>query len=87
MKKKLTLAVLLLAVIGGVVYFTLYYPEYRKIKELERLVSAQQYYGDQQAGKALEDFSPARLRVLAERGNAVANISWEIIILSTVKKI
>ena len=35
MKKKLTLAVLLLAVIGGVVYFTLYYPEYRKIKELE----------------------------------------------------
>ena len=72
MKKTLTLAVLLLAVIGGAVYFTQYYPEYREIKQLERLVSAQQYYGDQQARKALEDFSPARLRVLAEKGNAVA---------------
>lgn len=72
MKKKLTLAVLLLAVIGGgAVYFTQYYPEYREIKQLERLVSAQEYYGDQQARKALEDFSPARLRVLAEKGNAV----------------
>lgn len=57
MKKKLTLAVLLLAVIGGgAVYFTQYYPEYREIKQLERLVSAQEYYGDQQARKALEDF-------------------------------
>lgn len=59
-------------IIGSNWWCSVFYPEYREIKQLERLVSAQQYYGDQQARKALEDFSPARLRVLAEKGNAVA---------------
>lgn len=39
MKKKLTLAVLLLAAIGGgAVYFTQYYPEQAEIRKLERLL-------------------------------------------------
>lgn len=73
MKKKITFAVLLLAAIGGsAVYFTQFYPEQAEMRELEKLVSAGQMYGDQQAEEKLSSFSPGRLRILAEKGNPAA---------------
>ena len=73
MKKKLTLAVLLLAVIGGgTVYFTQYYPEQAEIRKLERLLEREQHYADVKARKELENFPAERLRVLAEKGYPVA---------------
>lgn len=73
MKKKLTLAVLLLAVIGGgVVYFTQYYPEQAEIRKLERLLEREQHYRDQKASSELSQFPAERLRVLAEKGYPAA---------------
>ena len=72
MKKKLTLAVLLLAVIGGAVYFTQYYSEQAEIRKLERLLEREQHYADVKARKELENFPAERLRVLAEKGYPVA---------------
>ena len=73
MKKKLTLAVLLLAVIGGVaVYFTQYYPEQAEIRKLERLLEREQHYADIKASEELENFPAERLRVLAEKGYPAA---------------
>ncbi|MEX4038768.1 sel1 repeat family protein [Haemophilus influenzae] len=73
MKKKLTLAVLLLAVIGGgTVYFTQYYPEQAEIRKLERLLEREQHYADVKARKELENFPAERLRVLAEKGYPAA---------------
>ena len=73
MKKKLTLAVLLLAVIGGgAVYFTQYYPEQAEIRKLERLLEREQHYADIKARKELENFPAERLRVLAEKGYPTA---------------
>lgn len=73
MKKKLTLAVLLLAVIGGgAVYFTQYYPEQAEIRKLERLLEREQHYADVKARKELENFPAERLRVLAEKGYPAA---------------
>ena len=73
MKKKLTLAVLLLAVIGGgAVYFTQYYPEQAEIRKLERLLEREQHYADVKARKELEKFPAERLRVLAEKGYPAA---------------
>lgn len=73
MKKKLTLFVLLLAVIGGEsVYFTQYYPEQAEIRKLERLLEREQHYADVKARKELENFPAERLRVLAEKGYPVA---------------
>ena len=68
MKKKLTLAVLLLAVIGGEsVYFTQYYPEQAEIRKLERLLEREQHYEDVKAAEELEKLPAERLRVLAEK--------------------
>lgn len=73
MKKKLTLAVLLLAAIGGgVVYFTQYYPEQAEIRKLERLLEREQHYADVKARNELEKFPAERLRVLAEKGYPTA---------------
>ena len=73
MKKKLTLAVLLLAVIGGgAVYFTQYYPEQAEIRKLERLLEREQHYADIKASEELENFPAERLRVLAEKGYPAA---------------
>ena len=73
MKKKLTLAVLLLAVIGGgAVYFTQYYPEQAEIRKLERLLERRQHYKDQKASSELSQFPAERLRVLAEKGYPAA---------------
>ncbi|HHF6577582.1 TPA: tetratricopeptide repeat protein [Haemophilus influenzae] len=73
MKKKLTLAVLLLAVIGGgAVYFTQYYPEQAEIRKLERLLERKQHYRDQKASNELSQFPAERLRVLAEKGYPAA---------------
>ena len=73
MKKKLTLAVLLLAVIGGgAVYFTQYYPEQAEIRKLGDLLERIQHYNDVKAAKELEKFPAERLRVLAEKGYPVA---------------
>lgn len=73
MKKKLTLFVLLLAVIGGEsVYFTQYYPEQAEIRKLERLLERKQHYEDVQAAEELEKLPAERLRVLAEKGYPAA---------------
>ena len=73
MKKKLTLAVLLLAAIGGgAVYFTQYYPEQAEIRKLERLLGREQHYDDVKAAEELEKFPAERLRVLAEKGYPAA---------------
>ena len=73
MKKKLTLAVLLLAAIGGgAVYFTQYYPEQAEIRKLERLLEHRQHYKDQKASSELSQFPAERLRVLAEKGYPAA---------------
>ena len=73
MKKKLTLAVLLLAVIGGgAVYFTQYYPEQAEIRKLGDLLERIQHYNDVKAAKELEKFPAERLRVLAEKGYPAA---------------
>ena len=57
MKKKLTLAVLLLTAIGGgAVYFTQYYPEQAEIRKLERLLERKQHYDDIKASEELENF-------------------------------
>lgn len=73
MKKKLTLAVLLLAVIGGgAVYFTQYYPEQAEIRKLGDLLERIQHYNDVKAAKELEKFPAERLRVLAEKGYPTA---------------
>jgi len=73
MKKKLTLAVLLLAAIGGgAVYFTQYYPEQAEIRKLERLLEREQHYNDQKARNELSQFPAERLRVLAEKGYPAA---------------
>ena len=73
MKKKLTLAVLLLAAIGGgAVYFTQYYPEQAEIRKLERLLEREQHYADVKARNELENFPAERLRVLAEKGYPAA---------------
>lgn len=73
MKKKLTLAVLLLAAIGGgAVYFTQYYPEQAEIRKLERLLERRQHYKDQKASSELSQFPAERLRVLAEKGYPAA---------------
>ena len=73
MKKKLTLAVLLLAAIGGgAVYFTQYYPEQAEIRKLERLLERKQHYDDIKASEELENFPAERLRVLAEKGYPAA---------------
>ena len=73
MKKKLTLAVLLLAVIGGgAVYFTQYYPKQAEIRKLGDLLERIQHYNDVKAAKELEKFPAERLRVLAEKGYPTA---------------
>ena len=73
MKKKLTLAFLLLAAIGGgAVYFTQYYPEQAEIRKLERLLERKQHYDDIKASEELENFPAERLRVLAEKGYPAA---------------
>ena len=73
MKKKLILAVLLLAVIGGgAVYFTQYYPEQAEIRKLGDLLERIQHYNDVKVAKELEKFPAERLRVLAEKGYPVA---------------
>ena len=73
MKKKLTLAVLLLAAIGGgAVYFTQYYPEQAEIRKLGDLLERIQHYDDVKAAKELEKFPADRLRVLAEKGYPAA---------------
>ena len=73
MKKKLTLSVLLLAVIGGgAVYFTQYYPEQAEIRKLGDLLERIQHYNDVKAAKELEKFPAERLRVLAEKGYPAA---------------
>ena len=73
MKKKLTLAVLLLAAIGGgAVYFTQYYPEQAEIRKLGDLLERIQHYDDVKAAKELEKFPAERLRVLAEKGYPAA---------------
>ena len=73
MKKKLTLAVLLLTAIGGgAVYFTQYYPEQAEIRKLERLLERKQHYDDIKASEELENFPAERLRVLAEKGYPAA---------------
>ena len=73
MKKKLTLAFLLLAAIGGgAVYFTQYYPEQAEIRKLERLLERKQHYRDQKASSELRQFPAERLRVLAEKGYPAA---------------
>lgn len=73
MKKKITLAVLLLATIGGsAVYFTQFYPEQAEIRKLERLLERQQRFVDVKANEALEKFPAERLRILAEKGYATA---------------
>ena len=73
MKKKLTLAVLLLAAIGGgAVYFTQYYPEQAEIRKLERLLEREQHYNDINVSEELENFPAERLRVLAEKGYPAA---------------
>ena len=73
MKKKLTLAVLLLAAIGGgAVYFTQYYPEQAEIRKLGDLLERIQHYDDVKAAKELEKFPAERLRVLAEKGYPTA---------------
>ena len=73
MKKKLTLAVLLLAAIGGgEVYFTQYYPEQAEIRKLERLLERKQHYNDVKADKELRNLPADRLRVLAEKGYSAA---------------
>ena len=73
MKKKLTLAVLLLAVIGGEsVYFTQYYPEQAEIRKLGDLLERIQHYEDVKAAEELEKLPAERLRVLAEKGYSVA---------------
>lgn len=73
MKKKLTLAVLLLTAIGGgAVYFTQYYPELAEIRKLERLLERKQHYDDIKASEELENFPAERLRVLAEKGYPAA---------------
>lgn len=73
MKKKLTLAVLLLAVIGGgAVYFTQYYPEQAEIRKLGDLLERIQHYEDVKASEELEKLPAERLRVLAEKGYPAA---------------
>ena len=73
MKKKLTLSVLLLAVIGGgAAYFTQYYPEQAEIRKLGDLLERIQHYNDVKAAKELEKFPAERLRVLAEKGYPAA---------------
>ena len=73
MKKKLTLAILLLAVISsGAVYFTQYYPEQAEIRKLGDLLERMQHYDDVKAAKELEKFPAERLRVLAEKGYPTA---------------
>ena len=73
MKKKLTLAFLLLAAIGGgAVYFTQYYPEQAEIRKLERLLERKQHYDDKKASNELSQFPAERLRVLAEKGYPAA---------------
>ncbi len=73
MKKKLTLVVLLLAVISsGAVYFTQYYPEQAEIRKLGDLLERMQHYDDVKAAKELEKFPAERLRVLAEKGYPTA---------------
>lgn len=73
MKKKLTLAVLLLTAIGGgAVYFTQYYPEQAEIRKLERLLERKRHYDDIKASEELENFPAERLRVLAEKGYPAA---------------
>ena len=73
MKKKLTLAFLLLAAIGGgAVYFTQYYPEQAEIRKLERLLEREQHYNDINVSEELENFPAERLRVLAEKGYPAA---------------
>ncbi|MCK9683692.1 sel1 repeat family protein [Haemophilus influenzae] len=73
MKKKLTLAVLLLAVIGGEsVYFTQYYPEQAEIRKLGDLLERIQHYKDVKASEELEKLPAERLRVLAEKGYPAA---------------
>ena len=73
MKKKLTLSVLLLAVIGGgAVYFTQYYPEQAEIRKLGDLLERIQHYNDVKAAKEVEKFPAERLRVLAEKGYPAA---------------
>ena len=73
MKKKLTLAVLLLAPIGGgAVYFTQYYPEQAEIRKLGDLLERIQHYDDVKARNELEKFPAERLRVLAEKGYPTA---------------
>jgi len=77
MKKKLTLAVLLLAAIGGgAVYFTQYYPEQAEIRKLGDLLERRYHYNDVKAAKELEKFPAERLRVLAEKGYPAAQSSW-----------
>ena len=73
MKKKLTLAVLLLAAIGGgAVYFTQYYPEQAEIRKLGDLLERIQHYEDVKASEELEKLPAERLRVLAEKGYPAA---------------
>ncbi len=87
MKKKLTLAVLLLAVIGGgAVYFTQYYPEQAEIRKLERLLEREQHYADIKASEELENFPAERLRVLAEKGYPTAQFQLAEIYKSNKQK-
>nr|WP_314739099.1 tetratricopeptide repeat protein [uncultured Haemophilus sp.] len=87
MKKKLTLAVLLLAAIGGgAVYFTQYYPEQAEIRKLERLLERKQHYDDIKASEELENFPAERLRVLAEKGYPAAQFQLAEIYKSNNQK-
>ena len=87
MKKKLTLAVLLLAAIGGgAVYFTQYYPEQAEIRKLERLLEREQHYNDIKASEELENFPAERLRVLAEKGYPAAQFQLAEIYKSNNQK-
>ena len=87
MKKKLTLAVLLLAAIGGgAVYFTQYYPEQAEIRKLERLLERKQHYDDIKASEELENFPAERLRVLAEKGYPAAQFQLAEIYKSNDQK-
>lgn len=73
MKKKITLAVLLLAAIGGgAVYFTQFYPEQAEMRKLERLLERRQRFTDVKAEEELDKLPAERLRILAEKGYAAA---------------
>lgn len=71
-KKIFTALLLAGAVAGGAVYYTQFYPEQAEIRQLEKNYQLAMDYGDSKAYKALENYPPERLRVLAEKGYAVA---------------